>query len=257
MSNGLDGVLNLYKKRSETPLQTIERYVAAHPEYKGVKMTYAGRLDPMAEGVLVILCGEKNKEREAYTGLDKEYEFEFALGVSTDTFDVLGLAIAGSPRGVSEKEVKDVLARHKGRFEQKYPPYSSKVVNGTPLYELARTGRLREADIPAHEVEVSKIELVSSRTMTKGAFFEFIYGTVSAVSGDFRQAETLKVWTKYFDTDAPDEFVIYKVRVSCGSGFYVRQLVSDIGRGLGTGAVTVSILRPRVGTFELKDSVRT
>ncbi|HEU5114348.1 MAG TPA: hypothetical protein VFT82_01120 [Candidatus Paceibacterota bacterium] len=262
MASNLDAVLNLYKKKSETPLQTIERYVKAHSEYKGAKMTYAGRLDPMAEGVLVVLSGEKNQERETYTGLDKDYEFEFILGVETDTFDVLGKIVSTKGAGkASETAVRAALERYVGRFEQKYPPYSSKVLDGVPLFELARQGKLSEKDIPTHEVESSKIELLSVRGIPKDAFVEMVYRDVSAVTGDFRQKEILKLWNFYFggksaEGGAPESFTVYKARVSCGSGFYVRQLVSDVGRDLGTGAVTVSILRTRVGKYLLSDSVK-
>ena len=103
MTDTLDCVLNLYKKKSETPLQTIERYVKAHPEFRRAKMTYAGRLDPMAEGVLVVLSGEKNKEREAYTGLDKDYEFEFVFGIETDNNEVLGKIVSIHGRKLNEE----------------------------------------------------------------------------------------------------------------------------------------------------------
>jgi hypothetical protein len=42
-------VLNLYKARGETPLQRIERFRKENPEYKNIPLSYAGRLDPMAE----------------------------------------------------------------------------------------------------------------------------------------------------------------------------------------------------------------
>ena len=257
MATSLDTVLNLYKRKSETPLQTIERYVSAHPEYKSVKMTYAGRLDPMAEGVLVALSGEKNKERETYTGLDKDYEFEFILGIETDTFDALGKIVSTKDTGkASDTVVRAALERYKGVFEQKYPPYSSKVIDGTPLFVLARKGLLREGEIPSHEVEATNIELLGSRTISKDQFVEIIYKDISAVVGDFRQKEILKLWNTYFESKAPGEFTIYKARISCGSGFYVRQLVSDIGRDLCVGAVTTSILRTRVGEYKLADSIK-
>jgi tRNA pseudouridine55 synthase len=257
MATNLDGkfdkVLNLYKRKSETPLQTIERYVSAHPEYKGVKMTYAGRLDPMAEGVLVVLTGEKNKEREAYTGLDKDYEFEFIFGVETDTHDVLGKITASKEFGkLTEKEIKDALKKYEGTFKQKYPAYSSKVVDGTPLFDLARKGKLGTIVMPEHEVEVRKIELLGSKEITRGDFAKQIQKDISAVTGDFRQAEILKVWNAYLSEKAPEAFVVYKAKVTSGSGFYVRQLVSDLGKALGTGAITTHILRTRVGSFTLR-----
>jgi len=255
----LDTVLNLCKRKSETPLQTIERYVSAHPKYDQSKMTYAGRLDPMAEGVLIVLSGEKNKERDAYTGLDKDYEFEFVLGVETDTFDVLGKIVSEKTAkdlvNIDEERVRQALNKYTGSFEQKYPPYSSKVVNGTPLFELARKGKLRNSDIPSHEVSVSNIEFISTRSLPKDKFVEMIYHDISAVSGDFRQKDILKLWNKYFEKHK-ENFTIYKVRVTCGSGFYVRQLVSDVGRDLATGALTTSILRTRVGEYKIADSVK-
>ena len=257
MAKGLDTVLNLYKRKSETPLQTIERYVAAHPEYKSVKMTYAGRLDPMAEGVLVVLAGEKNKEREAYTRLDKDYEFEFILGVETDTFDALGKIMgAHASASATEQNVAETLSEYKGTFQQTYPAYSSKVVDGKQLFQYAREGKLSTIELPEHEVEVSRIELLGVASVSRDAFKKGIFDPISALKGDFRQDIILEGWEDYLDSSAaPEEFKVYKARVTCGSGFYVRQLVSDICRDLGTGAVTVSILRTRVGDFKLVDSI--
>jgi len=54
-------------------------------------LTYAGRLDPMAEGVLIILVGDECKKKQKYLGLDKEYEIEVLFGLETDTQDILGV----------------------------------------------------------------------------------------------------------------------------------------------------------------------
>lgn len=255
MANDLDQVLNLYKRKSETPLQTIERYISRHLHFKKTKMTYAGRLDPMAEGVLVVLSGEKNKERDAYTGLDKDYEFEFALGVDTDTHDILGKITGVKSSDVAESAVAKALEKYVGTFIQKYPAYSSKVIDGVPLFDLARKGKLEGVVMPEHEVRVQKIELAGSRKISSADFKVYTHASIEAMVGDFRQAEILKAWDEYFaSASAPKEFILYKARVTCGSGFYIRVLVSDIGRDLGVGAVTISILRTRVGTFKLEDS---
>lgn len=252
----MDNVLNIYKRYGETPLQALERYVAIHPEYKGVKMTYAGRLDPMAEGVLVVLTGEKNKEREAYTGLPKEYEFEFICGVETDTHDLLGKIASTSKSTMPAAEaVRAALEKYVGTFEQAYPAYSSKVVAGKQLFEYARGGTLHTITLPKHSVTVMSIELDSVRSVARDEFLQSTRSAIESVQGDFRQKEILALWEKYRET-APEKITIYKVRVSCGSGFYVRQLVSDMGRDLGMGAVTSHILRTRVGDFRLEDSVR-
>ncbi|MEK7120642.1 MAG: hypothetical protein AAB840_00955, partial [Patescibacteria group bacterium] len=83
-------ILNLYKKEGETPLERIRRFTTENPEYKNKKMTYAGRLDPMAEGVLIILTDEDVHIKDNFLRLDKEYEFEVLWAVSSDTHDILG-----------------------------------------------------------------------------------------------------------------------------------------------------------------------
>lgn len=253
----MDTVLNLYKRKSETPLQTLGRFVAVHPEYEKVKMTYAGRLDPMAEGVLVVLSGEKNKERDAYTGLDKDYEFELMFGVETDTLDTLGLVTArkGMPTAPSVDEIRARLVKYVGTIKQAYPAYSSKVVDGTPLFEYARRGVINSIVRPTHEVVVTKIEVLGSRTVSKADLQAELISSITAVTGDFRQKHILESWKDYF-ASAPESILVYKLSVSCGSGFYVRQLVSDLGADFGYGAVTLSITRTRVGTYSIEQSER-
>ena len=65
---------NLYKQRGETPLECLERFRCQRLPLTHEKMTYLGRLDPMAEGVLLVGSGEedtKQKRREEFFSLDK------------------------------------------------------------------------------------------------------------------------------------------------------------------------------------------
>src|SRR3989338_8981283 len=83
-------LLQLYKNLGETPLECLHRFKAEHSEYIDTKMTYLGRLDPMAEGLLLVLAGN-TKDKEKYLSLDKTYEFEVLWGFESDTYDILGL----------------------------------------------------------------------------------------------------------------------------------------------------------------------
>lgn len=251
-------VFNVYKNKSDTPLQTIERFITMNPKYKGVKMTYAGRLDPMAEGVLIVLAGEKNKERDAYTGLDKDYSFEFILGVETDTYDVLGKIVShvdpkAPAKNITLTAVKQAAKKYTGTFEQVYPAYSSKVVDGVPLFDLARKGQIDNVALPKHTVKVPRLEITGTRTISREDFKKDIIRSIGFVKGDFRQEETIALWREYLEGPAPEMIMIYKGELSCGSGFYVRQLVADIGNDLGVKAVTTAIVRTRVGEFKIED----
>ena len=81
----------VYKNLGETPLECLERVRSEQGIADDIPMTYAGRLDPMAEGLLIILIGEECKNKEKYLGLDKTYEFKILVGFSTDTYDLLGM----------------------------------------------------------------------------------------------------------------------------------------------------------------------
>jgi tRNA pseudouridine55 synthase len=45
-----------------------------------------------------------------------------------------------------------------------------------------------------------------------------------------------------------------RFRITCSSGTYVRGIVHEMGEQLGTGALTLEILRTRVGDYLLKDA---
>ena len=116
-------VLKLYKDLGETPLECVERFKSDNPEYKDLPMTYAVMLDPMAEGLLIVLVGEECKKKDEYLGLSKEYVFEVLFGFMTDTYDLLGLP--------KTSEIKDAnFDKFLGKRIQKYPVFCLKKENG-------------------------------------------------------------------------------------------------------------------------------
>lgn len=80
----------LEKTVGETPLSCAERWRSAAGVAASVPLAYAGRLDPMASGKLLILIGDECKNQTNYHGLDKAYDFSVLLGIGSDTHDVLG-----------------------------------------------------------------------------------------------------------------------------------------------------------------------
>ena len=49
----------------------------------------------------------------------------------------------------------------------------------------------------------------------------------------------------------------FKIKILCSKGFYVRSLVRDIGRNLGTHAYLTSLVRTKSSGFDIKDSFST
>jgi len=242
------GLLVVYKKLGETPLQCLDRIRKELPQYGQAVLSYAGRLDPLASGLLLVLVGEENKNRNKYLNLPKSYEFYVLWGISTDTFDPLGLVSAITSVAITEKQVLDITKSFEGLFLQEYPAFSSRTVNGTPLFQLAREGRLTDIDLPKKEVVIKSIDLLSHSFISAGELLNKVQEMILCVSGDFRQDLILNKWQEVL-SGSGDIFYISKMRVSAESGLYVRALVNAFGAKVSCGALAFGIDRITLGEY--------
>ena len=253
----------LNKKEGETPLESLEVFRAGHKELQKIKMTYAGRLDPMASGLLLILLGEETKKKEKYLKLDKEYEFEILFGFATDTYDVLGIPKVNNyeltiTNYELRKEIKNNLKFFTGKFIQKYPIYSSKTVKGKPLFKYARGGE--DVEIPTRDVHVKSLKFIKLRKINNKKLFENIEHRIKKVNGpastregkptrggDFRQEEILKIWRKKLEKE--NNFYIGSFKIKCSSGTYVRGIANSLGEKLNVPSLAFSIKRTKLGKY--------
>lgn len=244
----------LDKKIGQTPLQAIQEWKAAHPTYTDVPATYAGRLDPMAEGKLLVLLGDECKKKEKYTGLDKEYVIEVLLGVGSDTGDVLGIAHSDTA-SISLTSLRKVLKDETGTHTRAYPAYSSKPVDGKPLFLHALEGTLGQISIPEHPETIYRIKHLNTRTIPGSELVDRIQNLLALaptsnepskeLGADFRIDAVRASWDAVFTSQRT--YKILTLRVSCGSGAYMRTLAERIGNALGTTALALSIRRTRIG----------
>lgn len=256
MNQSEENIIAVYKSIGLTPLQAIEKIKILRPKYYGQKISYAGRLDPMAEGVLLLLVGEENKRRKEYEVLRKVYEAEIVLGISTDTYDALGVIQDTHFGHVEIRNVEAALEKMIGEQNQFYPPFSSKPVNGRALYWWARENRLSEITLPSKKIVIDEIKIISEKRVVIKDVVERIIGKISKIQGNFRQDEIVKTWVGLKDKH-PDESVMnVGVRVKCSSGTYIRGIADSLGKILGTGAFTNSIKRIQVGTYTEKDCIK-
>ena len=251
----------IHKQLGETPLEALERLREEAGIAADVPMTYAGRLDPAAEGLLVVLVGDECKDKDKYSGLDKTYKAEILLGVSTDSLDLLGLPTVAASERLSKAitleglqidadltgDVEAYLESKKGVFEQQYPAYSSKTVDGTQLHNHTRAGT--EVELPTHMVKLHSYKNVAVRIIDREDVAERVNLILEKVRGDFRQEEIAREWAKAEDT-LPEELFVLSMEIAVGSGFYVRQLAADLGEALGTKACLYKLVRIKVGEFD-------
>ena len=117
---------------------------------------HAGTLDPMATGLLVVLCGRATRASEYAEATEKEYITALRPGIVTDTQDVTGTVLSRSSALPTEEELLAVLPRFTGVISQLPPMYSAIKVGGKKLYEIARRGgevERESRDITIHSIE--------------------------------------------------------------------------------------------------------
>ncbi len=244
-------VFNLYKKCGETPLECINNLKKNNKELFDLPITYAGRLDPLAEGVLIALIGEECLKKDEYLNLSKEYEVIVLFGFSTDTYDLMGKVLKeNSSKNFSLKKVEKFLLEFMGKIDQFYPPYSSRTVKGKPLFQWAREDKLNEIEIPSHQVQVDSIEIIEEDKITANNLLKKIKEVISLVNGDFRQDEIITLWEEILK-EKKEEYKIVKLKVTCGSGVYVRSIVNKLGEMIGIPSLSFKITRTKVGEYSI------
>lgn len=261
-------IFNLYKQRGETPLECITRFAKATPELKGQKMTYMGRLDPLAEGVLLMASGEDVHRKGEFLGLDKDYDFTAFFGFATDTYDVLGKILrAEKLENLDENEVRKVAEVYEGEREQKYPEYSSRMLSKTsPSPLLAQEGEGSGFPSPEQgegeggvfkKITIYKLNFHKLDQLSNKELFGRLLMDISKVQGDFRQNQILELWKEILvSRGVLDTYFLGKFSAYVSSGTYIRSLVNDLGNTLGCGATTLSIKRNRVGDYKIEDSIK-
>ena len=241
--------VSVYKKIGETPKDLVDRYKKENSDV--VKASYAGRLDPMANGLMILLVNNECKQQDKYLKLNKTYEFNILFGVKTDTYDVLGKLLSYS--FIQHNLIENLdIKKYIKRFHQKYPPYSSIVVNKHPLWWWSKNKRLNEIQIPGKDVEIFSIEEIegyniSSQDELKSIIKQMITSLSIENYSKFRVPEILESWNKFFKSNG-DRFtpIIKSYRASVSSGTYIRGLSNKIGDDLGCGAIALNIKRTNI-----------
>lgn len=219
-------------------------------EKLNTKCSHTGTLDPMAEGVIVILVGEKRRKKYEYAKWLKEYEFEMVFGIGTDTLDGLGIPYFGKNLH-DEQILSQITNEFIGEYNQKYPRFSAKKILGKPLHWFARNNKLNEITIPIKEGEIKELELLNVEDISYEKVKSNVIERIKMISGDLRQDEIVSAWESKSSTVV---FKIAKFRVVMTKGLYVRGLVRDIAKKLDLDAFTYSIKRTMNGSYSKENS---
>lgn len=245
-------ILSVIKEKGESMGELLLRVRKEYGIKGEEKVTFAGRLDPLASGVVLLLKNDARFEKEPYLSLSKEYEFEVILGIETDTHDVLGI-ITKIENTDEIKNLDEVYSTTVNSLDsligerlQMYPYYSSRKVKGKPLFEYARNNI--ETERPTRNISIFSLNLISVNLMNKEDFLNSVNISVGTVNGDFRQEDILSEWNKR-KSELPERIPKIRCRVTCSSGTYVRVLATKVASLHNTVGIADNIYRVSVGEF--------
>ncbi len=213
------GFLNVNKPAGMTSMDVI-RVIRRLTGQR--KVGHGGTLDPDATGVLPICIGRATRFIDRFVQGRKVYQATARFGTATDTYDASGRVTAEfDASAITRVAIEAVLPRFTGPISQVPPMYSAVKIDGVRLYKLARAGK--EVERKAREVMVYSLEITSWGVTT----------------GEIASGEPPSL----------------ELTIECGSGFYARSVVHEIGLALDNAAHLAGLVRSQVGPFILEDAV--
>lgn len=218
---------------SNAALQEVKRLFYA------AKAGHTGSLDPLATGVLPLCFGEATKFSKYLLNAEKTYRAVIVLGATSDTDDADGSVVWQSKTDqLHDKTIVRALDGLTGEQMQVPPMYSALKVNGQRLYELARQGI--EIEREAREVNVHQLEL---QRIVRSNF-----GNLQ-LSKACEQAQTVSA------SFAEERAIEIEVTLVVSKGTYIRSLAAELGARLGVGGYLGGLVRTKVGSLALQDTV--
>ncbi|MEO6952300.1 MAG: tRNA pseudouridine(55) synthase TruB [Polyangia bacterium] len=180
------------------------------------RVGHTGTLDPMATGILPICLGEACKLVPFLTDCDKAYEADVVFGIGTTTGDAEGDVVART-------SVDGLTAERVALQAEKLV---GEIMQTPPMYSAIKIDGQRLYDLARQGIEVErKARPVTVRSLS-----------VMPVEGDGG--------------------AVYRLRITCTKGTYIRVIAEDLGALLGVPAHLSMLRRTAVGRFDLAQAVQ-
>ncbi|MBN1162539.1 hypothetical protein JXA34_02210 [Patescibacteria group bacterium] len=224
------------------------------------KATHTGTLDPLAEGVIVVLTGDERFKKDKYSDYIKGYEFGITFGISTDSYDAMGFVTGGLRnigslnKEIDRAEIKSVCKKLVGKYTQTVPLYSAIRHGGKRLFEWAHLN-IDTPDLPEKKGEIYKLELKKlNKVLFKKIIEEQILPNLYSIVGHFRQEKIIGQWEKAVAGIDPNVVAaLGTFYAETSRGIYVRSLSQDICRDLNAEGFVTSLRRVMNGPYTKKD----
>lgn len=178
------------------------------------RVGFAGTLDPLATGLMILAIGEYTKLLPYLESADKAYDVTVQLDGISDTYDMEGQITQLDPKSYTRPSLdlvnKLIEQKFLGKIQQIPPKFSAIQIDGKRAYDMARKGQ--EFELKARTVEIFSIKVVEY------------------------------------------DFPKLKLTVHCSSGTYIRSIAFDLGRELGVGGYVTELRRTSISATKVENA---
>ncbi len=167
--------------------------VRARRALREKRIGHAGTLDPLASGLLLLLVGNATRLFDDLQTMPKTYRAGFELGRRTDSQDITGTDVEGFVPSVrppvAPERLAEVLRGFTGELQQTPPMHSALKKDGTPLYKLAREGKVVERSprpVTVYDIAVEQFDGVAGvvrMRVSKGFYVRTLIDDVGTALG--------------------------------------------------------------------------
>ena len=229
-------MIYIYNKNiGETMTEVIKRFSEENNVKE--KIAYAGRLDPLAYGKIIILTGNDIYNKDDHCNKSKIYETWMIEGIMTDTYDIMGMVVTYQLTNnctlvpLTNNCTLEPLVPY--RYKQYYPPYSSIPIRvgdiRKPLWYYTKNNiKIPDELRPYKQVILHNAIKLDEKYISSNELLDIILDRISKViTGDFRQEDITKQWKHLLSTTSTYKISKWKFEIS--SGGYIRYIANMMG----------------------------
>lgn len=175
------------------------------------KIGHTGTLDPLAEGLMVVLVNQATKLSSLLLNENKRYQATIQLFARTNTADEEGEIVETmAPFVISDKVLTSTINKFNNyEYNQEVPHFSAIKINGKKLYQYARNQE--KIDLPKRKVKIKRLKLIKYNQKTHQITID----------------------------------------VTVSKGTYIRSLIEDIARDFGAIGYLKHLIRTESGNFKI------
>jgi tRNA pseudouridine55 synthase len=153
----MEGFFLIYKQKGMTSHDVVYKI---KKKFNLIKAGHTGTLDPLAEGLLIVLVNNFTKLSFLFEKLDKIYKGIILFNQKFDTLDISGNLLDVKKNFLNNKMViKSFNFFNKKEYLQIPPIYSAIKIKGQKMYNLARKNI--KIEIPPRKVNIYNLRMIS------------------------------------------------------------------------------------------------